>query len=111
MYVTKNVYLGAPPKSAPTLWELTIFKDTGNTLDKYLKIDTYWIKLGHFTYAHMCGISKGLLDTLILQRKGARWTQQLDYKNIAFQCGICHQGHLHDSCFQAWVYSNRKKGH
>ena len=52
------------------------------------------------------------MDTFILQRNSSRWTLELDYKNIAFQCGICHQeGHLHDSCFQEWVYSNRKKGH
>jgi len=55
-------------------WELTVFEDIGNTLGRYLKTYIDQIKLGLFTYSHLCmdiEIGKELLNKVILQRKGS----------------------------------------
>jgi hypothetical protein len=61
-----------------------MFEGIENTLGRYFKIDLDWIKFGLLTYARIfaeINISKGLPNKLILQRKGSRWTRELDYEN------------------------------
>ena len=74
------------------------------------------IKLGLFTYECICvefNISKGLPDKLILQWKGSRWTQKLDYKNTSFQYWIFQQVrhlHIHVPKYEL-ILKEKKKGH
>jgi len=59
---------------------------TYNTLGRYFKIDINRTNLGLFTYACICveiNITKGLLDNFILQKKGSKWVEQMDFENIA----------------------------
>ena len=84
-----------------------------NFLGKFLKVDADRASKGIFTFSIICvkvDLSKGLLDRLILLHNNLKWTQSLDYENMAFYFRISLQtSHLQNTCPQAKTDLKRKK--
>lgn len=90
------------PNLLAHFWDFFVFLAIGNTLRRYLAIDTSRRENGLFTYGRLCveiDINKGLSDQINLKFGDFHWTQSLDYENTAFLCRHCHQtGHLQSTC-------------
>lgn len=74
----------------------------GNSIGRFIKIDTQRLEEIIFTFARICvevDLSKGLLKNIKLKHKDRIWLQSLDYDDTAFRCRICRQtGHLQNAC-------------
>lgn len=94
-------------------WSPQVLFGIGNTIGRFIKMDTKRTKEGIYTFACMCvevDLSKALPDQIHLKYKQRCWTQILDYENTAFRCKICRQiGHLQNTCLEAKKDTRRKK--
>ena len=82
MLITRMlVWLCLPNLSLHSL-HLSILKDIGNTLGKYIKIYVERYDVALCTYALICieiHLNEGILDNMFLKRDDFRWTQVLDF--------------------------------
>lgn len=94
-------------------WDQKILACIGNSIGRFIKMDTQRIEERIFTFACICGevdLSKGLLGNIKLKYKDRSWLQSVDYENTAFKCRICRQtGHLQNACPEYKKNSCRKK--
>ena len=92
------------PNLPAHLWHTSVFIAIGDTLGRFLAVDSSRKEHGLYTYARMCAevdLSKGLPEQINLKIGDFHWTQSLDYENTAFRCRHCHQtGHLQSTCTQ-----------
>lgn len=86
-------------------WDEHILSDIGNSIGKFLKMDTQLMGERIYTHARICvdvHLSKGLSNHIQLLHKQMNWTQTLAYENTAFKCRICREtGHLQNICLEA----------
>lgn len=95
------------------LWNQQVLTGIGNTIGRYIKMDTQRIEERIFTFARICvevDLSKCLPDQIQLKHRQRSWTQVIDYENTAFRCRTCRQiGHLQNMCPAAKKDNRRKK--
>ena len=79
-----------------------MFQEIGNSLGRYLNIDTSRGEKSIFTFSRICAeidIRKGLPEQIIVKMGDFHWTQTLDFENTTFRCRNFHlTGHLQSSC-------------
>eukprot|EP00253_Pinus_taeda_P021779 PITA_21779 len=96
-------------------WHHKVLIAIGNTLGKFLKIDSDRMAKGIFTFARICvevDFSEGLLESIILNFNNTQWLKSLDYEETAFRCQGCLQtGHLLSACPQVRSPNWNKQQH
>lgn len=68
-------------------WDQTILACIGNSIGRFIKMDTQRIEERIFTFARICvevDLSKGLPGKIKLKHKDRSWLRSLDYENTAF---------------------------
>ena len=73
----------------PLQWiQPNLLEEIYNSLCYYIKMDTKPLESGFTALIDICvelDLTKGLPDNIILKWEGNEFSQQLDYKNIAFK--------------------------
>lgn len=94
-------------------WDQNILVYIGNTIGRYIKMDTQQVEDRIFTFACICveaDLSKGLPDYIQLKHKYHSWMQTLDYENTTFSWWICQKtGNLQNSYPEYKKHSQRRK--
>ena len=81
------------PNIPAHLWNFVVFQGIGDTLGRYLAMDTSRGEKGIYTFGRICAeidISKGLPDQINLKVGDFHWTKTLDHENTSFRCHHCH---------------------
>jgi len=84
------------------LWNVEALTAIGNSLGSFIALDSQTLNSSRRTLGKVLveiDITKGLSETLVIDWRGRKILQKLDYLGIPFRCNLCWEtGHLRRFC-------------